>query len=792
MFIFKRFFERHQKIIAAPLVSGALILCSNAYAIPEIPICPEPLDNDGLNSRIPIDDCNDNLFPGIPSRITVPSSNSSGSFSVTWSRPSGFVSRYELYQNQVGNSLWSRIYSGSALSRSVTASDGTYRYRVRACNSYGCGGYRLSSNISVAVRPGTPSEIEYAGYTNSGNVDIDWRTSTTSGVTHSLDQSKNNGSWTNVYSGSARSRNVSLDNGNYRFRVRSCNSNGCSSYRYGDRMVANKPETIDLYAQYPFLVSDDAENEQYAQTAKTFRGEYKYRTSAGRRGSVSTRNPNARTGDDPEDNFNLGQGFDRLNSALAEACLNFNHDDYRVFKAPSSKQDVKKVTFIRNTSDLFKSLDISDAASVDLTTEDVSANISSESRRLLESLTGNHSEVFVARVVENRETWSVTTQNDPIKRYFVDNMLSRRDSNGRNAFRQRCGDQYIGSTDLGAKLYLVFSYDSKSFATNQVSENNTNIEVGIQSILDGAYSSSQVQQFRALLQSVNMSVEAYTLGGPENIETGITINNFNTKIQEFVNGTNESNYRALALQYRNYPHPISLLDYNYYDIFNRFLPDMAKVRRWNFLDAERRQRCKTLETYEDIGGSKIDISHCDTMGVELKIAKDYCATSVDRINCEDPATYFTAGISNPSMPGVLPSPVNLYHELGNKIDYLRATSETGSHNDSVTGGAWNKKCIETDKYTCLTNASCFEDTFQGYDQGLNRGFGLDIKDYHSPGGGGSGIGNNSIKRQNGRTCVNTYIKACTKRIGGSKARIRFDHEVFGRCPEQKAFSFTGG
>jgi len=100
------------------------------------------------------------IVPGIPSSISAPSSDNDGSFSVSWGSSSGTVTSYKLEQ-QLNSGSWSQIYSGTSLSQSVSGlTDGTYRYRVRACNSSGCSGYRTASNNTVVISPpGTPPSI---------------------------------------------------------------------------------------------------------------------------------------------------------------------------------------------------------------------------------------------------------------------------------------------------------------------------------------------------------------------------------------------------------------------------------------------------------------------------------------------------------------------------------------------------------------------------------------------------------------------------------------------------------
>lgn len=93
--------------------------------------------------------------PGVPSSISVPSSSSTGSFTVSWGAASGTVSSYELYE--ATNSSFSGqvlAYSGAGTSHAVSGKGpGTYYYRVRACNGSGCSAYRAGANGTTVTSP---------------------------------------------------------------------------------------------------------------------------------------------------------------------------------------------------------------------------------------------------------------------------------------------------------------------------------------------------------------------------------------------------------------------------------------------------------------------------------------------------------------------------------------------------------------------------------------------------------------------------------------------------------------
>ncbi len=90
-----------------------------------------------------------------PVSITVPTSNTTGSYSISWGASVGTVSLYKLYEaNNPSFSGQTLVYSGTALSASLTGRlSGTYYYRVAACVDTTCSGYRTGANGVTVVRP---------------------------------------------------------------------------------------------------------------------------------------------------------------------------------------------------------------------------------------------------------------------------------------------------------------------------------------------------------------------------------------------------------------------------------------------------------------------------------------------------------------------------------------------------------------------------------------------------------------------------------------------------------------
>jgi YD repeat-containing protein len=172
--------------------------------------------------------------PGIPSSITVPSSSSTGSYTISWGTSTGTVTAYELYE-ATNTSFSSQVlaYSGTGTSKQVSdKGNGTYYYRVRACNGAVCSGYRTGANaivVTLAV-PAAPASITGPMTSTTGNYSISWSAST--GATrYELWESAFWGSFSKVYDGTATVKSfTNKPNGYYQYKAKACNAAGCSGF----------------------------------------------------------------------------------------------------------------------------------------------------------------------------------------------------------------------------------------------------------------------------------------------------------------------------------------------------------------------------------------------------------------------------------------------------------------------------------------------------------------------------------------------------------------------------------
>ncbi len=160
-----------------------------------------------------------------PPTLTVPGSNTSGSYSITWALPPG-ATRVEV-EESVNDGPWTPIYSGPGISHAVSGkAPGSYRYRARACNAAGCSAF--SPIVTVEVRPPAPN-LSVPPNNATGSYTVSWSI-VSSATRYELDERVNSGSWMLIQNSPETSRWLSGKTANnYSYRVRACASSLCSA-----------------------------------------------------------------------------------------------------------------------------------------------------------------------------------------------------------------------------------------------------------------------------------------------------------------------------------------------------------------------------------------------------------------------------------------------------------------------------------------------------------------------------------------------------------------------------------
>lgn len=161
--------------------------------------------------------------------LTVPATNTSGSYTVSWTAVAG-ATRYQLQERPAGGS-YATIHNAAGRSKAVSGkATGSYEYRVRACNADGCGPYSPVTSTAVTRPPAAAPTLTAPAANTTGSYAVNW-TAVTDATRYQLQERLAGGSYATIHNASGRSKAVSgKATGTYQYRVRACNDVGCGSY----------------------------------------------------------------------------------------------------------------------------------------------------------------------------------------------------------------------------------------------------------------------------------------------------------------------------------------------------------------------------------------------------------------------------------------------------------------------------------------------------------------------------------------------------------------------------------
>ncbi|MEN5367431.1 RHS repeat protein [Stenotrophomonas sp. TWI273] len=179
------------------------------------------------------------LPPSSAPSLTLPGSSTNGAYTLSWASV-GTATSY-LIEQQSNGGAWSSVKSTNERSIAFSGKgNGTYGYRVKACNDGGCGTWSPTAATTVLLKPsGTPTLTAPTG--TSAAYTVSWTTVATAG-TYVLEQNIDGGAWSAQQDTAATS--IARDpatSGKYGYRVKACNGSGCGNYSATKVVTVLKP-----------------------------------------------------------------------------------------------------------------------------------------------------------------------------------------------------------------------------------------------------------------------------------------------------------------------------------------------------------------------------------------------------------------------------------------------------------------------------------------------------------------------------------------------------------------------
>lgn len=169
------------------------------------------------------------LPPASAPSPSVPGSSNNGSYTVSWNAIATATS-YTL-QEQINGGGWTTVQANGTTSWSASGrGNGTYGYRLQACNAAGCGSWSGTASIVVTLPPASAPSLSVPGSSNNGSYTVSWSGVSTA-TSYTLQEQVNGGGWTTVQANGAASWGASgRGNGTYGYHVQACNVGGCGPW----------------------------------------------------------------------------------------------------------------------------------------------------------------------------------------------------------------------------------------------------------------------------------------------------------------------------------------------------------------------------------------------------------------------------------------------------------------------------------------------------------------------------------------------------------------------------------
>lgn len=164
------------------------------------------------------------IAPDLPV-LSAPAYVQQNGYTVSWTAATATGS-YQL-EEQAGGGAWQPVFNDVGTSKAFSGkSNGSYGYRVRACNSAACSAWSAVATVVVEQAPKVAPSLSAPTTGLNGQYSLSWNS--VAGATQYLVEESAGGAWATVYNGAGTQHAVSgRSAGTYSYRVKGCNPAGC-------------------------------------------------------------------------------------------------------------------------------------------------------------------------------------------------------------------------------------------------------------------------------------------------------------------------------------------------------------------------------------------------------------------------------------------------------------------------------------------------------------------------------------------------------------------------------------
>ncbi|MBU2870415.1 chitinase N-terminal domain-containing protein [Colwellia sp. E2M01] len=196
----------------------------------------------------------------LPTSIEAPAIDNDGIYTITFTKPSNGDSVTYQWQERLNSGAWSQTISTTSMNVSQAKKEnGSWSYRVKACELTLCSGYTSEKTVVVLLIPGTPPSLE-TPTENVGISTVKWGKSSNMvpSAYYKLSRKRAAGSYTKVYEGietSFRDTTTSAS-GTHTYEIKACIKSDAKEYCSEGRTTTTSRKNTQTQKRVIYIHSD--------------------------------------------------------------------------------------------------------------------------------------------------------------------------------------------------------------------------------------------------------------------------------------------------------------------------------------------------------------------------------------------------------------------------------------------------------------------------------------------------------------------------------------------------------
>jgi hypothetical protein len=537
-----------------------------------------------------------------------------------------------------------------------------------------------------------------------------------------------------------------LPDGTHRFIVSRCDQWGNCYTEVGEYMSVRRPPALDIVTEHPQVAQARQRSEAYQARTRPFVA-------------------------DQESHW-LGQGWDTLTGKIKRLCLDLDAAPTMVITP--MRQEHMAVDIAQDDQELAHLMRIDFSADLAVRYAKFAADTDVRTSVYHDTRMRRHASVIVAQWSYTDEHWQIAARSAPLHPEYQALLDPDRPDRNPVNFNQDCGDEIVHSVHVGARAFLVVTFNHTVMSEETVRQTSANVRAKFEEVLNAGASGTWSTADRSYFSSIGLQIRTYGEGGPAGILSGglMAPDLALSRFHQFIAASNADTFVAVDKFHDLYELPSPWLSRPYYSVFADPRPAFQKLGRWLNADRQAGSRCHDLETSDAELSATTYTPRCFNAKRDLMFEIDDCANATRWGGCIEPqgsSVLATIDTRIPAMdPHVAQSSIDLY--VGSRLS-KRCGSAT------VTARVPDRACIADRTRTEGPTDECLSGNHGA------PGYGRFVESCFSPASGGSA--RHFLRRDysvGGAYSLVSSVTVCAERLYGHNAWYQGTQDLYAKCP----------